>query len=513
MKKIIGIIFSVLFIVLLAGCSEKTSVEATFTDVEIEQTAITFTVVIDDPEEEITGGIIVKLFKADGTLSNSKEIATEADLIAIKFTALDNQIAYTVKVYATMERDSLMIGEKVFELASAVTQHITTTDEFLAMKTNRAGNFVLDNDLDFTGTTFVSPFTSSFSGTFDGMGFSIKNVTFGTAATYTGVFGYVSSGTIKNLVLDNVTIGSSVTPLLMSTSSRIGILAGYVSSAAAVIENITITNSEINVTTSSTVQAYVGGIVGENKASIIGAELSNVNIHVKSLSYGKIKLGGAVGYMTEDSILKEVKSDANVSFELAAINTKNKDIQANVGGLIGDHNARNISKSVENIFSTGDVDVTLDFGTLSETTSGIYSVYVGGLAGIAYSNIINAFYGGSMSLTHEKNEFEAETTKTFYLGGLVGFYGSNKAMTNTVRVSDSNTITATVSDDVNLKTSQTFGQKSSTAVQVAGVYGDIHLEVNGVSVAGADTSTVYLTLVGYFTGDWMQDAFDAVYPA
>ncbi|HBG33023.1 MAG TPA: hypothetical protein DDW82_04830 [Acholeplasmataceae bacterium] len=86
-------------------------------------------------------------------------------------------------------------------------------------------------------------------------------------------------------------------------------------------------------------------------------------------------------------------------------------------------------------------------------------------------------------------------------------------MTNTVRVSDSNTITATVSDDVNLKTSQTFGQKSSTAVQVAGVYGDIHLEVNGVSVAGADTSTVYLTLVGYFTGDWMQDAFDAVYPA
>jgi len=290
-------------------------------------------------------------------------------------------------------------------------------------------------------------------------------------------------------------------------------LAGYVSSATAIIENVEIINSVMNITTSSTVQAYVGGIVGENKASIIGAELSNVNIHVKSLSYGKVKLGGAVGYMTEDAILKEVKSDANVSFELAALNTKNKDIQANVGGLIGDHNARNISKSVENIFSIGDVDVTLDFGTLAETTSGIYSIYVGGLAGIAYSNIINAFYGGSMSLTHVKNTNEAETTKTFYLGGLVGFYGSNKAMTNTVRVSDSNTITATVSDDVNLKASQTFGQKSSTTVQVAGVYGDLHLEVNGLSEVGTDTSTVYVTLVGYFTGDWMQDAFDAVYPA
>ncbi len=513
MKKIIGIIFSVLFIVLLAGCTEETSVVATFTDVEIEQTAITFTVVIDDPEEEITGGIIVKLFKADGTLSNSKEIAAETDLVDIKFSALDNTITYTIEVYATMERDSLMIGEKVFELASAVTQHIKTTDEFLAMKTNRSGNFVLDNDLDFTGITFVSPFTSSFSGTFDGSGYAIKNVTFDIAATYTGVFGYVSSGTIKNLVLDNVTIGTAESPILMSTSSRIGILAGYVSSAAAIIENVTITNSEINVTTSSTVQAYVGGIVGEHKGSIIGAELSNVDVKVTSLSYGKIKVGGAVGYLTEDAILKEVKSDANVNFTLAALNTKNKDIQANVGGLIGDHNARNISKSVENIFSIGNVDVSLDFGTLSETTSGIYSIYVGGLAGIAYSNIINGFYGGSMSLTHEKNEFEAETTKTFYLGGLVGFYGSNKAMTNVVRVSDSNTITGTVSDDVNLKTSQTFGQKSSTAVQVVGVYGDIHLEVNGVSVAGADTSTVYLTLVGYFTGDWMQAAYDAVYPA
>jgi len=513
MKKIAGIIFSILFIIILSGCTSKTSAVATFEDVEIEQTLIVFTVVIDDPKEEITGGIIVKLFTEDGTLSNSKEISEETDLVDIVFSSLDNTIEYTIKVYATMERNSLMIGEKVFELASAETFHITTTDEFFAMKTNRAGNFVLDNDLDFEGITFISPFTSSFSGTFDGMGFSMKNIRFTTATTYTGIFGYVSAGTIKNLVIDNATIGTSENPIVMSTSSRIGLLAGYVSSAAAVIENITIKNSEINISSTSTVQAYVGGIVGENKGSIIGAELSNVDIKVTSLSYGKVKLGGAVGLLTEDAILKQVKSDANVWFILSALNIKNKDILANVGGIIGDHNARNISKSVENIYSTGDISVDLDFGTLSETASGIYSIYVGGLAGVAYSNIINGFYGGSMSLTHEKNEHEAETSKTFYLGGLAGFYGSNKAMTNVVRVSDENTITATVSDDVNLKTSQTFGQKSSTAVQVAGVYGDLHLEVNGVSLVGSDMSTVYPTLVGYFSGDWMQDAFDAVYPA
>ncbi|MDR4969502.1 MAG: ZmpA/ZmpB/ZmpC family metallo-endopeptidase-related protein, partial [Acholeplasmataceae bacterium] len=342
------------------------------------------------------------------------------------FSNLVNTESYTIKVYATVGRKVHIIGEYTFQPASAQTVHITTPEQFLAMSSNRSGNYVLDNDIDFTGIEFVSPFTSAFSGTFDGQGHSIKNVTFTKVATYTGIFGYVSSAKIQNLVIENVTIGTPSAPLVMTTSTRTGILAGYISTSTAVVENVTIKNSSINYSTSSTVQAYVGGAVGEFRAKMTGIELDNVSVHLKSTSYGRIRLGGVIGTLSEEATLKEVSSNANVSLDFVGNNIRNREIRINVGGVIGYHNARNINRSVENIYSTGNVTVDLNFGTASNTTSGNYSVYVGGLAGIAYSNIHHAFYAGSIEVNHEKNDYESQVSKSFHIGGLMGFYGSNK---------------------------------------------------------------------------------------
>ncbi|MDI6453741.1 ZmpA/ZmpB/ZmpC family metallo-endopeptidase-related protein [Peloplasma aerotolerans] len=511
MKKVIGIIFTILLTIILVGCrEEETKVTATFSEVDIMQNSISFDLDIQDPDQEITGEVYISLIKSNGEVVQTLDIDMEMDLTGVPFSNLVNTESYTIKVYATVGRKVHIIGEYTFQPASAQTVHITTPEQFLAMSSNRSGNYVLDNDIDFTGIEFVSPFTSAFSGTFDGQGHSIKNVTFTKVATYTGIFGYVSSAKIQNLVIENVTIGTPSAPLVMTTSTRTGILAGYISTSTAVVENVTIKNSSINYSTSSTVQAYVGGAVGEFRAKMTGIELDNVSVHLKSTSYGRIRLGGVIGTLSEEATLKEVSSNANVSLDFVGNNIRNREIRINVGGVIGYHNARNINRSVENIYSTGNVTVDLNFGTASNTTSGNYSVYVGGLAGIAYSNIHHAFYAGSIEVNHEKNDYESQVSKSFHIGGLMGFYGSNKTSTEVVRLGDNQSITIEVSDDVLLRASQTSGHSISTTIQNIGIFGSTHLMINQVSEVENDTSTVYNDLNDYFTSDWIQDAYEAL---
>ncbi len=508
MKKILGVFIAIFFLAILAGCQSKTSATATFYDVDLGQTSITFSVEVVDPDSEITGTVTIDLVKPDGSTANYKEIVTEADYEGITFSGLDNTLSYTLEVHATVGRNSIVIGTETYTLPTASTIHITTTEQFLTMNTNRAGHYVLDNDLDFTDVDFVSPFSASFSGTFDGQGFTISNVTFARITTYTGLFGYVSSGTIENLNLDNVTIGTEAEPLEMITSSRVGILAGYVSSTTAIIENITIANSEINYTTSSTVQAYVGSIAGEFRAIMTNVNVENVKIGLTSTSYGKIKVGGAVGFLSLDAKIKEVFVDTDIHFTMAGSSLKNRDVSINIGGIFGDNNAINNLKSVQDVAGTGSILVDLDFGTMVDTTSGNYAVYVGGVAGFSMTNVTNAFYGGSITLNHEKNDYEASISKTFFVGGLFGFYGSNKLVSKVVRYNAAQTINITISDDVTLKASQTFGDKIGTTVHTVGVFGDLSLNVNAVSEVASDPSVVYTDLTDYFTSEWIQTTFD-----
>lgn len=508
MKKILGIIVGIFFLAVLAGCQSKTTATATFYDVDLQQTTMTFSIEVNDPDSEITGVVTIKLLRPDGSIANYQEAFSEAEYVDISFSSLDNTLTYKIEVHATVGRNSIMIGTVTYSLPTASTIHITTTEEFLSMNTNRAGHYVLDNDLDFTDVDFVSPFTASFSGTFDGQGYTIANVTFGRITTYTGLFGYVSSGKIENLVVDNVTIGTEALPLEMITSSRVGILAGYVSSTTATIENVTISNSEINYSTSSTVQAYVGGVAGEFRAIMTNVTVDNVKIGLTSTSYGKIKIGGAFGFLSLDAKIKELFVDTDIHFIMAGSSLKNRDVQINIGGLFGDNNAINNIKSVQDVAGVGSIVVDLDFGTTADTTTGNYAVYVGGIAGFAMTNTTNAFYGGSITLNHAKNDNETNVSKTFFVGGLFGFYGSNKLISKVVRYGDLQTIDITVSDDVTLKASQTFGDKIGTTVHTVGIFGDLSLIINAVSEVASDPSVVYTDLTDYFTSEWSQDTFD-----
>ncbi len=509
MKKILGIVLVLIAMVIIAGCSEKTSATADIIDVRIGQSSIVLSVTINDPDEEITGLITVKVLHTGGIVIESKEIQDEAELADIFFFDLDNTFEHTIEVHATIGRESVIIGESTHQLLATEKVSITTPQEFLDMKMNRAGDFVLENDLDFSGIEFSSIFTSPFSGTFDGQGFTIRNIDFSEIAVYTGVFGFVSSGTIENLVLENINIGTVEEPLVMATSSRVGILAGYISSATAVVENVTIKNSVISYTTSSTIMAFVGAVVGEFRAEMKDVEVDQVDIHLTSTSHAKINIGGVIGLLTETASLNRVKTNASINFTMAGVELKNQEVVINIGGVIGKHSATLKNNAVQDILSTGNITVNLDFGTAPNTDDAYYVVYVGGVVGLANRNITNALFGGSILLNHTRNENEDEVNKTFAVGGLIGYYGSTRVIEQAVRINNGQTIEINVDDaEEILSYSQTIGDSFSTVEHSIGIFGDLHLMVNGSSATAGDESYIFDSLVDFFTSDWMTEAYE-----
>jgi hypothetical protein len=145
-------------------------------------------------------------------------------------------------------------------------------------------HFVLVEDLDLRFDSFFSPIGvcvgSSFSGTFDGNGHVIRNVTFdGDEATAwnLGVFGYVT-GEIRNLRLENIRLTGGM------NSQRVGLLAG---TCEGVITNCSATGS-IAVGEGS---QFIGELVGLNAGEISDCE-ATATIEAGE---GSTDIGGLVG--------------------------------------------------------------------------------------------------------------------------------------------------------------------------------------------------------------------------
>jgi len=120
---------------------------------------------------------------------------------------------------------------------------ITTADQFLNMSNFLDGEFVLLNNIDFTGVSFapIAPSSAampavgiSFSGELDGAGHTISNIVVPVDGHHMGIFGSLNTATVHNLHIDNATVNAV---------GQSGILAGSIISST--VENILITNSNI----------------------------------------------------------------------------------------------------------------------------------------------------------------------------------------------------------------------------------------------------------------------------
>lgn len=141
---------------------------------------------------------------------------------------------------------------------------IYTAEQMNAIGANSADwnkHFKLMADIDmsiYTGTQYriIGNAVNEFTGSFDGSGHTIYNLSFTTTAAvdYVGVFGYVRNASIWNLGLKNITLSSG--------GQYVGGLAGY--SWGGSMTACYVTGSVRGVT-------WVGGLVGYNKAGTLTA--------------------------------------------------------------------------------------------------------------------------------------------------------------------------------------------------------------------------------------------------
>ena len=160
--------------------------------------------------------------------------------------------------------------------AVPVYRPIKTADELGEIMSIDAYNYVLANDIDFSGYTQTWWPIYPFTGIFDGNGYSISNFKLENLADNdSGLFGFIGEGAVvKNLGMKDVDITIDVIGSIEYT----GAIAGH---NMGLIQNCYVTGSVTGI-------IMAGGIAGENKGTI-------QNCYVTADTTGGSVVGGIAG--------------------------------------------------------------------------------------------------------------------------------------------------------------------------------------------------------------------------
>ncbi len=208
-----------------------------------------------------------------------------------------------------------------------------------------------------------------FNGSFDGAGYTIRNLKVNVTVSstdnaYAGLFGYIDTqANVSNVKLANASISATNTGGNYSTFT--GGIAGY---SVGKIDKCSVDGS---VTAVGKYVTYAGGIAG--------------------FSYGAIE-------------------QCYTSAEVAATRTDSGVEGAFAGGIVGRiERLSNSAAILKNCYALGNVTATVSSRT-------DYNVYAGGIAGY-----VNAIYGMELSTCYAKGNVTAEGTASLkFAGGIAG---------------------------------------------------------------------------------------------
>ncbi len=338
-----------------------------------------------------------------------------------------------------------------------------------AIHNNLSASYKLGANIDMSGVAFTpigNETEGAFTGTLDGNGFSIKNLTIDSAYKSVGLIGYLE-GTLTNITLDNAQIkgyrytggiagyaeeGSNISSCTIS-----GIVDGGYSEAFTPFTGGIVGYTEAETVSNCTNNAYVssslhdvGGIVGYSKSDINGCVNTGTikgkkaaggiagnnsgtitdgtnsgtiitdSTHaggIAGYSLGKITSGTNTGTITGVSAAGGI---AGYSSETITSGTNFGEIKSTskAGGIVGDNkgtiassnNSGNVSASSSYAggiagYSTGTINSASNSGNVSTSSN-----YAGGIAGIGRGNVNNCDNNGTVLGT--------------YAGGIIGYISS-----------------------------------------------------------------------------------------
>jgi len=316
---------------------------------------------------------------------------------------------------------------------------ITTATGLQNMKNDLTEDYVLGNNINCSGIGNFEPVGGwngqpAFTGTFDGKGYKISNLTIDRAAdSYIGLFGETDGANIKNVTLEDFTltgdwnIGALVGHSLDAPISNITVInvtivgekwvGGMVGQAeGATVQTITNCNSTGSVT--STLNMYVGGLFGyiasyeitdcHSSVAVSGTDYvggfagmqRHDTIALRCYATGTVDgsswyVGGFVGGLGPTGIIDRCYASGDVT-----------SVDSSVGGFVGDQSGGIIN----DCYATGDVEgddwvggfagMNADANRCYSTgaiTHGVGATRVGGFTGYNYETLADCFWDTTTS--------------------------------------------------------------------------------------------------------------------
>ncbi|NLH17247.1 MAG: hypothetical protein GX455_11765 [Phycisphaerae bacterium] len=268
---------------------------------------------------------------------------------------------------------------------------IATVDDLLRMSatpTDWDKYFILVADLNLVENPFdkapIAPDTDDvndefqgipFSGTFEGNGHAIRNLTISNSggSDYLGLFGYLNNATIKNLRIENAQIVASG---LMSIN--VGAAAGFMIDS---LVSGCLVSGVVSADLSDLSSSHVGGLVGYAESESLPGIISFEDCVSFAQVEGAAFVGGLVGLQGVCNI-ERCRADGLVTG------------WQSVGGMVG----MNMNGSMDQCSSTASV-LAIDSNN-----------YAGGMAGLFFGTLTDSYVAGSLILGNDR----------LYSGGLVG---------------------------------------------------------------------------------------------
>jgi len=261
--------------------------------------------------------------------------------------------------------------------------------------------YALEENIDLFRVAWVPIGTAAtpFTGTFDGRGYVIRNLTIGTKRLPkniqdAGLFGYVANATIKNVGLEETFINTS------STNPNAGGICGTVANTGSISISNCYNIGDVSSSLSNTSNSNAGGICGyvPSSSSISISNCYNKG-EVSSIASTNSNAGGICGYVPGSGSISNCYNIGDV-FSSSVINSR-------AGGICGYS-----SGSVSKCYNTGDVSSTSDNDS-----------YTGGICGATSGSgsISNCYNTGGVSSTSDNDS---------YTGGICGYSSGSNSISN-----------------------------------------------------------------------------------
>lgn len=169
--------------------------------------------------------------------------SSQSSIISVSGNTLKAEKSGTCDITITSTGDDLAQGaSQTFTITvEAVNHTISTPEDLDKLRYDMTGDYVLANDIDMTGRSFV-PFgivnnttAGKFTGTFDGQGHTIKGLKYDVSDKgEVGLFSQTENATIKNLIIEdayfkgNANVGGIVGQMYRTTITDCAVLNSYI---------------------------------------------------------------------------------------------------------------------------------------------------------------------------------------------------------------------------------------------------------------------------------------------